>query len=126
MSSILDRMIRASKNVNETNDCAVKAVAIVTGVDYGRAHILFSAFGRVHGKGTPFRITAQVMDELGFVAVKINNTFKSRTIRTLQAPVSLWRGPETDRKNRSQWSGRPYRSGAPGPGPASPAFPRSE
>ncbi len=50
---------------NETNDCAVVAVAIVCGVSYDVAHEELSRQGRKHRKGTYFSQTQAAIKNLG-------------------------------------------------------------
>lgn len=45
--------LAAAADHNETNDCAVRAVAAVTGVDYSVAHATLAEHGRKSRRGTP-------------------------------------------------------------------------
>lgn len=54
---------------NGTVDCAVVAVAVVTGVDYDTAFKALEAAGRVENKPTPRELTKKAIEALGF---KIN------------------------------------------------------
>ena len=55
-----------SKEVRETNDCAVKAACVVTGADYHVVRALFEKHGRKPGSGAHFATTVNVIAELGF------------------------------------------------------------
>ena len=44
----------------ENNDCAVRAIAFATGVSYSKAHDLFTAAGRKHGKGSSLEMIDRV------------------------------------------------------------------
>jgi len=51
----LDLQYSDCKNeLNETRDCAVKAVALVCEVDYATAHAALAKYGRVNKRGTCF------------------------------------------------------------------------
>ena len=72
----------------ETNDCAVKAVALATGEDYGATRWLFTEFGRRPRHGTPVHITKKVMDYLGYDMVECRDWFDARTIRSLEPEIT--------------------------------------
>lgn len=59
-------LIAASMSVNESNDCAVRAVAAVTGVDYATVHNMMAEQGRKNKRGTPWEILWDVLDQLGY------------------------------------------------------------
>lgn len=44
----------ASRGLNENNDCAVKAVALLCAVPYEAAHAKLKELGRKQGSGTPY------------------------------------------------------------------------
>lgn len=71
-----------SRHHNETNDCAVKAVAIACNVAYSTAHAALKKHGRRDRKGTFHYTTFEAIKELGFKAdrVTLNN---KRTMRTV-------------------------------------------
>lgn len=65
-----------TRAASENNDCAVKAVALLTGAPYSQVLELMAKHGRQARKGT-FRGTTQaVIEELGFTVRKW--TFKER------------------------------------------------
>lgn len=55
-----------SSSVGENNDCAVKALALVTGVDYLTAHSKLSDLGRKKGAPTKNAHLRQAVKDLGF------------------------------------------------------------
>lgn len=55
-----------TKKLNETNDCAVKAVALATGKPYAEVHAVMKALGRADRKGTPNMITEATLKHFGF------------------------------------------------------------
>ena len=56
---------------NETNDCAVKAIAIATNTDYATVLAMMNKAGRRRGKGTPWWVIWETLDHLGFQANKV-------------------------------------------------------
>lgn len=78
--SILDE---ASKSLGEHRDCAVKAVAIVTGHSYKAAHHLLAAHGRKPRSGTSYSmVTAPALKSVGYKMEVVN--IPGKTIRTLE------------------------------------------
>lgn len=73
-----------SLSVKEKKDCALKAVAVVSGLDYRDVRARFIRHGRDPGKPTPQTITYAVLLELGITVVDVTQRFKSRTLRTLR------------------------------------------
>ena len=67
------------KKYNETNDCTVKAVSIVTNQPYMKAHALLKAHGRKNRNGT--WNSQKVVREMGFNVVRIQ--CEAKTIATL-------------------------------------------
>lgn len=78
-----EKIQKDSDGLNEKNDCAVKAVAIVANHPYKCTHRLFEAGGRKHKKATAFYITKKVLKSLG-CHVKRTRQFDARTIRTIK------------------------------------------
>lgn len=66
--------------LKETNDCAVKAVTIVTGMPYHIIHEAMRMEGRKQGKGTAMSITHKVLERFGKVAreVRIDREFVAK------------------------------------------------
>lgn len=60
-----------SKSNNEKNDCAVKAVAIVTNMPYPDIHERMAANGRVPRKGTPMSVTLATLKGLNVWAERV-------------------------------------------------------
>jgi hypothetical protein len=65
-SADFDAMHNESRSVLETNDCAVKAVAMSCDVDYMTAHRMLASFGRKNRKGTYRHMTKRAVEALGF------------------------------------------------------------
>ena len=57
-----------ARSYNERNDCGVKALAVMLGGDYGRAHAALRSGGRVNGKGSPFGAMLRAIAAEGLVA----------------------------------------------------------
>jgi hypothetical protein len=74
---------QARRSLNETNDCAVRAVAAATDTHYADVHSLMARNGRKPRRGTPNEISRKVLDILGFKTQEVTPFFKSKTIRTL-------------------------------------------
>lgn len=51
-SPTFDAMLQEAIALKETNDCAVRAVAIASGRSYGEAHAMLKALGRKDRQGT--------------------------------------------------------------------------
>jgi len=83
MSMTYEDMKTVAKSIGESNDCAVKALTIVSDMHYSYIHALFAHFGRRHGKPTRKIITLQVLRELQVSVVDVTANFKAKTIRTL-------------------------------------------
>ena len=82
----------ASRELNETNDCAVKAVALVTGASYIEAHAALKSIGRKNRQGTFFDDTKTALKMLGKQHFNATNQFKSRTVRTLERELAKYKG----------------------------------
>ena len=77
-----------AKEMGESNDCSVKATAVLADIDYRTAHALLKKLGRVFRKGDHPR---NALRELGFQFSIVR--FKSKTIRTLERELaSAWGG----------------------------------
>lgn len=89
-----------SRGFNETNDCTVVAVAIVTGKTYPEAHKAMADAGRKRGRGAHCWQYEQALNALGFTWTELfskwnrNSTYakfnqlKSRTIRTVERELA--------------------------------------
>ena len=83
--SLPKEMIAASDRMNETNDCAVKAVAIATRISYERVHAVFKKAGRADGQGVSVSRIKVALMNLGFKAKKLES-WKGKTAKTLDLP----------------------------------------
>jgi hypothetical protein len=71
-TSTFKSIMNDAEKFNEHNDCAVKAVAIATGADYGTVHGIMKSFGRRNRTGTNMHsVTAPTLKKLGFKMVKV-------------------------------------------------------
>lgn len=65
-SELFSQLQKKSDEYKDRNDCAVKAVAVVTGCDYDLAHKMLAARGRKFREGTLSFMTKEVIRRLGF------------------------------------------------------------
>src|SRR5262245_49498871 len=65
MTTLYTEHRSSSRDMNERNDCAVVAVAIVCGVDYKVAHAALAAEGRKPRRGTYNAMTQSAIKKLG-------------------------------------------------------------
>jgi hypothetical protein len=61
----------AASELGESNDCAVKAVSLITARPYAEVHKMFEEAGRKNKKGTPTEITKAVLLKMGWKMVNI-------------------------------------------------------
>lgn len=78
----------ASRAKNETNDCAVRAVAVVTGLPYDEIHWKFYKRGRKPRRGVRNSVTYSVVKALGYKFVPY--TAQAKTVVTLKRELPLW------------------------------------
>ena len=64
-------LVKSSSDANETNDCSVKAVALVTGLPYEKAHAALDSLGRKAGKGSYTHDILKAVENLGFMPVEV-------------------------------------------------------
>jgi len=77
------KMHEDSVNMDEANDCAVRAVAAATGRSYTDAHTALKKVGRKNRRGTQQWMTFSVIKKFGFVVTKINRPKKAKTMKSL-------------------------------------------
>jgi hypothetical protein len=80
-------MVKASAKCRETNDCAVKAIAIATSTDYLVVHELCRKLGRKKGKGTHLYVMENAIQQLGW-KINRNVKWKGKTATTLKLPFA--------------------------------------
>lgn len=78
----------ASARMNESRDCAVKAVAIATGTEYEVVHAMLKAAGRRNRKGTFRAQTDKVIGQLGFTQIDVTHQVRGRTVRTVEGELA--------------------------------------
>lgn len=72
----------------EKHDCAVKAVALVCGVDYDMAHKVLAGNGRRARCGTYRPTTFKSIEHLGYKAERVEVPAGAKTVRTLPYAMS--------------------------------------
>lgn len=65
-SDLYAGLVKEAQSVGEKMDCAVKALAITTGLPYATCHEALSAEGRREARRTPDTIWMAALDRLGF------------------------------------------------------------
>jgi len=82
-------LIKASNKKREHGDCAVKALAVVTGRSYNFAHKTLKRMGRRDRMGTPRIMTLRAVQLLGFKLklVEKHAMNKAKTVRTLESKI---------------------------------------
>ena len=88
MTALYTKAYAAAAKLRETNDCTVKAVAVVTGLPYAEAHALLRRYGRRPGHGmTAFGPKGYhaAIESLGFTVTRLEGHALNRckTIVTL-------------------------------------------
>lgn len=81
-SSEFKAIDKASDEMNETNDCAVKAVSLVTELPYKRVHAVYAKHGRKPRRGVKQAVTLAVLKELGY-RTRFNVGWKERSIKAM-------------------------------------------
>lgn len=82
-----------SAHRNETNDCSVRALAVVTGEDYEAAHRALQAEGRKHRKGSTMPAIAKAAKRLGYTMIRGDRrNYVAKTVRTAERDRNLRRG----------------------------------
>lgn len=84
-------LINESRKVGETNDCTVKALAIVTNLSYQKSREILQQKGRRYRKGLVSSVRdynptlLKTIQELGFSVKRVK--CNSKTVRTLERNV---------------------------------------
>lgn len=68
--------LSSSEAKNERNDCAVKAVAIATGVGYEKAHSVFAKLGRRNGRGVSWEQMVKAIKQCTGHDINYDQIFK--------------------------------------------------
>lgn len=84
MTEMYSELRKEANELNEKNDCSVRAVAIVSGLPYKEVHALFAKHGRRRRKGTPSHITRTVLRVLGLGTTDVTKEFRGRTVLTVE------------------------------------------
>ncbi len=88
-----------AKELNENNDCSVKAIAILTGLSYSTVHAAFQAAGRKSRAVTAQYITNQAVQSLGYKLVSLGNmSFRGcgrpKWVQDIMSRYPKWYRPE--------------------------------
>jgi hypothetical protein len=90
MDNRFTELVKESNRFRESKDCAVKAVAVVTGKPYKVAHAALKSNGRSNRCGTPRSVTISAIESLGFKVSLLDDKHamrKAKTLRTLESKV---------------------------------------
>ena len=71
----------------ETNDCSVKALALVTDSTYDVAHATLRAKGRKKGRGTNMGQWLPAVEDLGYHYVNVTGSFEGKTVNSIEAEL---------------------------------------
>jgi hypothetical protein len=74
-SMTFTRLQNEADSLGETNDCTVKAIAIVCDVSYKVAHAALKKAGRKNRKGAYVSDQRRAVKELGFEMVRVDRSF---------------------------------------------------
>ena len=83
-------MYLLSKEYGERMDCAVRAVAVATGVHYIDVQALMTSYGRTPGRRTPRAATNNTLAHLGFDKKFV--PFRGKTVCTLEREFKRRKG----------------------------------
>lgn len=70
-SEIYNAHTTAGMQLGERGDCAVRAIAAVTGTEYAVVHAMMAEQGRKNRRGTPWEIIWGTLDQLGYATVEV-------------------------------------------------------
>jgi hypothetical protein len=70
-SEVYAQHLAIRAEVRENGDCAIRAMALLTGADYKTVHALAAKHGRKHGCGTTFSAKHKVLADLGFSLIRV-------------------------------------------------------
>jgi hypothetical protein len=90
MTKLYQKLAKESNALNEYNDCAVKAIAIVCNIKYKEAWSLAKKFGRrPRGRTNSLNVTYPAIKSKGFDCTQLENhkMNKAKTIRGLKALI---------------------------------------
>ena len=87
-----DVLNKEATKLNEKRDCAVKALALVSGTHYAVVRDMLGKLGRKRGGSTPKWMTYKALRTLGLKTVDVTKCYKSRTIVTLGREMRYRKG----------------------------------
>lgn len=108
-TSMFNAMQSQANAAKERADCAVKAVAIATNTDYNVVLAMMNKAGRKSGRGTPWYVIWETLNQLGFKATQVNvrDEFISKYPRSHQILKSVTTH-HPDRFNKVWANGKTY------------------
>jgi hypothetical protein len=77
-TELFKQLHAASSATGDNNDCAVKAISVVTGISYEDAQQRLAAKGRKKGERTYFGKTSEVIKDLGYKLERVDLDEKQR------------------------------------------------
>lgn len=92
--AVWETMAKASRSHNETNDCTVKALSVITGLDYDTCHAQLAKQGRKNRQGCYWHIEGpKACKALGFELRKMTrNEYRAKTMITCERDPALKHG----------------------------------
>lgn len=94
-SETFRKLQQASDSIEETRDCAVKAIAVVGDLSYEDAHTLLELYGRKRNHGTKRYITREALKFLDLQTKDVTEQFRAagaKTVRTLGRVIKNRKG----------------------------------
>ena len=90
----------------ETNDCAIKAICLVTGAPYSQVRDILAKYGRKTGNGTYRHWTQRCLEELGYTSTRWSFMEREEMIRSYPSPHHNLKSITTHHPNRfkAAWS----------------------
>jgi len=85
--------VKRQRPAHEANDCAVIALALVTGQEYSLVHAMLQQYGRKDGKGTQRNAQNEVLKCLGFHYV-VHKPLQPNGHRYSPSTVKHWVNPK--------------------------------
>jgi hypothetical protein len=70
--NIYQELVGESSKLGERNDCGVKALSVVTGINYLECHKTLAKLGRKKGKGTLLSSMFKALGQFGFKVTEVN------------------------------------------------------
>lgn len=94
-SETFNKLMQSAQAMNETRDCAVKAIAVVGDLSYEDAHTLLELYGRKRKHGTKRYMTRKALKFLDLQTKDVTDQFRdagAKTVRTLGRVIKNKKG----------------------------------